>query len=313
MKNVILETAKKVLETEILGANSLKALLNQNLTEVVNVIAGCKGRVIISGVGKSGHIGKKISSTMASIGIKSFFLHPSEASHGDLGMIDKADVIIMISNSGETKEFSHLITFTKLENITSIAITRSEFSTLANACNYKIVLPNITEVVSYNAPTTSTTQTLIIGDIISVCASQVKGFSSADYAKIHPGGKLGLSLNKISSVMRKLEEITVFSEAEKVTNVISQMKSGIALILDKQYKLKGILTDGDIRRGIVKFGNILNAPLQDLTTKTPFTLNEDEPIIKAVEAFNQNQFGAIIILNNQGVVVGIVDRKDIEI
>jgi arabinose-5-phosphate isomerase len=291
---------------EIEGVKSLFSILNENIQEISEVIAKCQGKVILSGVGKSGHISKKISSTMSSIGIPSFFLHPSEASHGDLGMISKEDIIILISNSGETREFSHLLSFIEVEKITSICITRSQFSTLANAVKYKIIMPASPEVVSYNAPTTSTTQTLAIGDVLAVCASKIKGFGERGYAKIHPGGKLGLSLTRISSIMRRdfprLPANSPFIEA------LHKMNTGFLYIENNT-----IITDGDIRRIIISNnGNINGILIGDVGIKNPISLLENEAVIKVVELFNEKKIGTILVKNDTGEVVGVVDRKDVE-
>jgi KpsF/GutQ family protein len=303
---MILDIAKNALKMEIEGATSIESVLNGNFQLICEIIAKCQGKVIFSGVGKSGHICRKISSTMSSIGISSFFLHPSEASHGDLGMISQNDILILLSNSGETKEFSHLISFLANEKITSIGITRSEFSTLANGVNYKIILPAKPEIVSYNAPTTSTTQALIIGDLLAICASKIKGFGEVGYAKIHPGGKLGLSMQKISSIMRR--EIKIISENYNLLDAMEFMSAGF-LCLENGF----VLTDGDIRRAMIKHnGNLQNVKLVDISTKNPVFLQESDAVIKAVEIFNEKKIGTILIRNNEGKPVGIIDRKDIE-
>jgi arabinose-5-phosphate isomerase len=303
--------ASDILAKEIEGVLALKSVINENLEQVIKVIANCKGRVVLSGVGKSGYIGKKISSTMSSIGIPSFFLNPTEASHGDLGMLKKEDVIILISNSGETKEFNSLISFIQKEKLVSIALTRSEFSTLSNSTNYKINIPPIPEVLSYGAPTTSTTQMLVVGDIISVCASNLKGFNENDYAKIHPGGKLGLSLTKISEIMRKIEDTEITFPNILMKAVLPLMKSGFIAVSDKKNELVGIVTDGDIRRAILKYGDILEKSVSNIMSKAPVTLSETENLVKAVELFNEKKIGTLIITDKSKKIKGSLDRKDI--
>ena len=303
--------AKEGLAKQIEGLQNLSNILNENFTTVCQKLADCKGRVIISGVGKSGHVGKKISSTMSSIGIPSFFLNPSEASHGDLGMITKGDILILISNSGETKEFTNLLNFINKEGFTSIAITRSEFSTLSNSTTYKIVMPQSPEIVSYGAPTTSTTQTLVVGDLLAVCASKLKGFSSVDYAKIHPGGKLGLSLSFVFKVMRKREECSVFTEGTPFKDILLGTKFGIAIIEDKNGNLLGVTTDGDIRRMVAMHNNIKDIKYLDLINKTPITIDAESNLIQAIEIFNEKKIGTIIVTQKKKFA-GIIDRKDIE-
>ena len=309
-QNEVLQLAKNCLNLELEGASKLNEIINENLLEICKIIANCKGKVVISGVGKSGHIGKKISSTMSSIGIPSFFMHPTEASHGDLGMLSQNDVIILISNSGESNEFGHLLEFIKNQKITSIGITRNKNSTLGNGVNYKIIIPQSKEVISYNAPTTSTTQTLIIGDILAICSSHLKNFTEYDYAKIHPGGKLGLSLNKISSIMR--EEFIACNTNTSVGEILPKMTSGLIIVAENG-KVLATFTDGDLRRAILKEGNILNLKVCDFANKNPTILSKNEPIIKAVEVFNQKNIGSIVITDENSNLCGVIDRKDIEL
>lgn len=306
------KVALAFLQKEIDGAVSLQDIISENFVNIACLIAGCNGRVIICGIGKSGYIGQKISSTMSSVGIHSFFLNPNDASHGDLGMIKKEDIAIMISNSGETKEFFHLISFIKMENITSVAITRAEFSTIASASTYKIVMPPYPELSSYGAPTTSTTQTLIIGDILAAVASEIKNFKDEDYAKIHPGGKLGLSLIKVRDCMRKRSEILVCQANQKLSIILPQMKSGFCVIEDSESKLLSVMTDGDLRRAILKYGNILNLTAEEIANKAPKSLFEEQTLINALEIFNQSTIGTIVVTDKKGSVVGSIDRKDIE-
>lgn len=303
--------AKEGLAKQIEGLQSLSNILNKNFETICNVLAKASGRIIISGVGKSGHIGKKISSTMSSIGIPSFFLNPSEASHGDLGMIVKGDILILISNSGETKEFTNLLNFINKEKFTSVAITRAEFSTLSNSTTYKIVMPQSPEIVSYGAPTTSTTQTLIIGDLLAVCVSKLKGFSSLDYARIHPGGKLGLSLSLVFKSMRKREECSVFKENASFKDILLGTKFGIAIIEDFKGSLLGVMTDGDIRRIVAQNGNVKNLNYLDLINKNPIMIDAKSSLIQAIEIFNEKKIGTIIVVE-KGKFAGIIDRKDIE-
>jgi arabinose-5-phosphate isomerase len=301
--------AEECLNLELKGIEAIKDILDENFFNICKVLANCKGKVIISGVGKSGHIGKKISSTMSSIGIASFFLHPTEASHGDLGMISANDVIVLISNSGETAEFSNLLEFIQKENITSIGITRAKNSTLSNGVRYKIIIPNAKEVVSYNAPTTSTTQTLVVGDILAICSSHLKKFTEYDYAKIHPGGKLGLSLNKIASIMNK--NFAICDAGETIISVLPKMQSGI-IVIAKNGILEGIFTDGDLRRAIIQYGDVASLEVSKFMTANPIHFNYNDPIIKAVEIFNEKPIGSIIVVDEKTAICGVVDRKDIE-
>ena len=311
MKTDTISIATNGLRKQIEGLQSLSNILNENFKTICAMLANCKGRVILSGVGKSGHIGKKISSTMSSIGIPSFFLNPGEASHGDLGMMVKGDILILISNSGETKEFANLLNFMNKEGFTSIAITRAEFSTLSNSTTYKIVMPQSPEIVSYGAPTTSTTQTLVVGDLLAGCVSKLKGFSSVDYARIHPGGKLGLSLSVVSKVMRKREECSVFKEGTSFKDILLGTKFGIAIIESEKGNLLGVVTDGDIRRIVAEHNNIKNLNYLDLINKTPITIDAESSLIEAIEIFNEKKIGTIVI-TKKNKFVGIVDRKDIE-
>lgn len=312
----VLEFAKNGLTRQLEGLNSLLHILDKNFETIATCLANCKGRIIISGVGKSGHIGKKISSTMSSIGLPSFFIHPSEASHGDLGMLMKHDILILISNSGETKEFGHLLQFIANENYISIAITRSDFSTLANATKYKIILPKISEIISYGAPTTSTTQTLVIGDLLAVSASFLKGFEAQDYAKIHPGGKLGLSLTTAGQVMKKREECSIFKKTDHFGEIVSQIKFGVAIIEDSKGYLFGLVTDGDIRKIVAThMKNLANLNFINFVSKNPIVIEAHTSLVHAIEIFNEKKIGVILVIEKHpkgNKVIGIIDRKDLE-
>lgn len=310
-KNYLFE-AEEALNKQIKGVEILKSLINDDLIKIAQVIARCKSHVIISGVGKSGYVGQKISSTLSSIGIASFFLHPVEASHGDLGMIFSENIVILISSSGETREFNHLLTFIKERDIQSIAITRNSNSTIARSSTYKITLPNLPEILSYGAPTTSTTQMLVIGDILALLASKFKGFTDRDYAAVHPAGKLGLSLNKVSTLMKLRDQLLICSAEKKISTILSEMNNGFCLIEDKEGYLEGIVTDGDLRRGILKYGNLLNLSTSDISSKNPVTLNEDATLSTALDIFNKYKIGVIIIVDSNRKIKGILDRKDID-
>lgn len=303
----------EILEKEIQGVAAIKSIIGENLFNISSLIAKCEGKIILCGIGKSGYIAQKISSTMSSIGIISVFLHPSEASHGDLGIIGAKDIAILISNSGESKEFNHLIYYLKSNNIASIAITRAEFSTLSNAANYKIVIPKSEEVIPYGVPTTSTTQTLVVGDIVAVLASKIKGFSIKDYAKLHPGGKLGLSLVSVETIMRKKNEVLTCKENDLVSSFLPKMTAGVCIIESEDSKLLSVITDGDVRRGIVKFGSILERKASEISSKKePKYLYNTSTLADAFDVFNEFKINTIIITDEANKIMGVVERKDLE-
>ncbi len=309
-KKNYLNSAKKTIEAEISGLNSLLEFLGDSFVNAVEIILKSKGRVIVSGMGKSGHIGNKIAATMASTGTASFSIHPGEASHGDLGMITRDDVVILLSNSGETKELKDIIYYCKRFSIPMIGIVRRQDSELSNAADVALVLPEIPEATSIKAPTTSTTMMLALGDALAIALMEAKGFSNKDYGVFHPGGKLGAEFIKVKDLMRKNKDLPLVPANAKVEEVLLEMTSkhlGCTGVVDKQGDLMGIITDGDIRRHINK--DFMNLSAEQLMTKNPRVVEEGTLAVEAVALMNEKKItNLFVVKNNQAI--GILHIHD---
>ncbi len=318
-KKSYLGSAKKTIEAEIAGLNSLLEFLGESFVKAVEIILQSqrenKGRVIVSGMGKSGHIANKIAATMASTGTAAFSIHPGEASHGDLGMITKDDVVILLSNSGETKELKDIIYYCKRFSIPMIGIVRRQDSELSNASDVPLVLPEIPEATSIKAPTTSTTMMLALGDALAIALMEAKGFSNKDYGVFHPGGKLGAEFIKVKDLMRSGDSIPTVSSNAFLPKTLFEMTSkhlGCTGVINKEGKLIGIVTDGDLRRHISK--NFMKLSAEDLMTKNPIVISPDMLAVQAVALMNQKNITSLFVVRNpddaEREVLGILHIHD---
>lgn len=301
-----IRVAKETIEQEISTLKSLESSLDENLTKALDVLQSTKGRVIITGMGKSGHIGRKISATMASTGTPSFFLHPSEASHGDLGMITTEDVVVAISNSGESKELSDILVYCRRFNVPTIAITKNPDSSLGKNCDMVLKLPDNREACPLGmAPTSSTTATLVLGDILSVDLMVRKGFTAEDFKLRHPGGKLGSILRHVSDIMHTGDEMPLINQNAIMQDALLTMSEkmlGCVGIIDDQGCLIGMITDGDLRRWMAP--NLIEEKVSKVMTKNPRTISPDILIAEAVNIMNTTGRG---ITN----IFAVVDRKPV--
>lgn len=285
--------AQKAIDREIEALEILKNELDENLSKVLDLILKIKGRVIVTGMGKSGHIGRKIAATLASTGTPSFFVHPGEASHGDLGMLTNDDVVLAISNGGESRELSDILMYCKRYNIPLIAMTKNPESTLGKAGDYLLKLPNDGEACPLGlAPTSSTTATLVYGDVLAITLMERKGFSATDYKQRHPGGKLGAILCKVSDLMHTGDELPLVKEDAIMQEALITMSSkmlGCVGVVDNQGKLIGIITDGDLRRWMSP--NLIEEKVSKVMTKNPKTIRPDVLASEAVYVMNNTGRG----------------------
>ncbi|MFT6077947.1 MAG: arabinose-5-phosphate isomerase [Myxococcota bacterium] len=309
-KKSYIASAKKTINAEISGLHSLLEFLGDEFCNAVDLILKSKGRVIISGMGKSGHIGNKISATMASTGTAAFSIHPGEASHGDLGMVTKDDVVILLSNSGETKELKDIIYYCKRFSIPMIGIVRRKESELATMSDVPLVLPEIPEATAIKAPTTSTTMMLALGDALAIALMEARDFSNKDYGVFHPGGKLGSEFVKVKDLMRKGKDLPLLGFSAKLEEVLLEMTSkhlGCAGVLDQNEKLIGIITDGDIRRHINK--DFMNLSAKDLMSKDPTVIEEGTLAVEAVAMMNEKKITNLFVVLD-GKAIGILHIHD---
>ena len=309
-KKSYINSAKKTIEAEILGLNALLEFLGDSFIQAVEIILKSKGRVIISGMGKSGHIANKIAATMASTGTAAFSIHPGEASHGDLGMITKNDVVILLSNSGETKELKDIIYYCKRFSIPMIGIVRRQDSELANASDISLVLPEVPEATEIKAPTTSTTMMLALGDALAIALMEAKSFSNQDYGVFHPGGKLGLEFIKVKDLMRQQKDLPIVHKEARIEKVLLEMTSkhlGRTGVIDNSENLIGIITDGDLRRHIDK--DFMNLSAENLMTKNPTVIDEQMLAVAAVALMNEKKITNLFVIDNQKAI-GILHIHD---
>lgn len=285
--------AKRTINREIEALRVMENSLNGNLIKALDLMEQCHGRVIVTGMGKSGHIARKIAATLASTGTPSFFIHPAEASHGDLGMLTTDDVVIAISNGGESKELSDILLFCKRYGIALVAITKNPTSSLGKNSDIVLKLPDNGEACPLGlAPTSSTTATLVMGDILAVNLMERKGFSETDYKQRHPGGKLGAILRKVSDLMHTGDEIPLVTEdaiMQDALLVMSAKMLGCVGIVNQAGELAGIITDGDLRRWMSP--NLITEKVSTVMTKNPKTIQPDVLAIEAVNVMNNTGNG----------------------
>lgn len=315
VKNIT-DLAKEVLDIEAHSILKLKNSINGNFEKAIDILYSCKGRVIVTGMGKSGIIGKKIAATLSSTGTPSYFLHPAESTHGDSGIITREDVVIAISNSGETKELLNLLPLVKRFGVPMIAMTGGLNSTLAKTSDVMLDISVEKEACPLNkAPTASTTATLAMGDALAVCLLEKRGFSEEDFLVFHPGGALGKGiLYKVEELMIKGESLPLASEEDLFTDVIqliSEKKLGIAVLTDKTGIMTGILTDGDIRRTLIKFNNVQGLKTKEVMTVNPKTVLPDDLAAKALNLMEKYSITALAITDENKKPVGILHIHDL--
>jgi arabinose-5-phosphate isomerase len=311
-------SARRTLELEIGGLEVLKAAIDDGLGEAfakaVDAIHRSRGRVIVTGMGKSGHIGQKIAATLASTGTPAFFVHPGEASHGDLGMITPDDVILALSWSGETVELGNILTFSRRFGVVLIAITSREDSALGKASDVVLRLPVSQEACPHGlAPTTSTAMQLAAGDCLALALLEARGFSAADFKVFHPGGQLGANLKYVADLMHKLEELPLAPATARMADalvIMTERSFGCLGVVGEDGALIGIVTDGDLRRHMGP--GLLTASVGDIMTASPKTIAPDMLVSAALAMMNNDQrpFTALFVVDG-GQPVGIIHIHDL--
>lgn len=312
----VLDSALRTLALEAEGvtalANALKAELASAFADAIRLIRDAKGRVIVSGLGKSGHVGRKMAATFASTGTPAFFVHAGEASHGDLGMIAADDVVIAISWSGETTELKSLIDYSRRFRIPLIAITSETDSTLGKAADVALALPRAREACPHNlAPTTSSVMQLALGDAMAIALLEARGFTASDFSVLHPGGKLGAMLKFVRDLMHKGDAVPLSALGTPMSEALVDMSAkgfGCIGITDAQGALVGIVTDGDLRRHMR--ADLLAARVEDVMTRKPKTIGPDLLASEALDILNSSKITALFITEG-GKPVGILHLHDI--
>ena len=305
-----LQIARDTLAVESTALTQLSRRLNDDFNQVVELILACRGRLVIGGIGKSGLIGKKMVATFASTGTPSFFLHPTEAFHGDLGMLKPIDIVMLISYSGETDDVNKLIPSLKNFGNQIIALTSNKNSTLARHADYVLDITVEREVCPNNlAPTTSALVTLALGDAVAVSLITARDVQPADFAQFHPGGSLGRRLLcKVKDQMQtRLPVIAPNSNFTDCLSAMNEGRMGVALVMENQ-QLKGIITDGDIRRALTANGaDTLNKTAQDFMTRSPKTIHQEEFLAKAEELMKAKKIHSLVVVDDENRVVGLVE------
>ena len=315
-QNKTLKLAKEVLLLEAREVESLAERLDGSFADAVACVLQCKGRVVVSGMGKSGHIGGKIASTLASTGTPAFFMHPAEASHGDLGMITAGDVVIALSNSGESDEILAIVPPLKRLGAKIIAITGNDASTLAQAADIHLSAHVAKEACPLGlAPTSSTTVALALGDALALCVLDLRDFTAEDFARSHPGGSLGRRLLvRVSDVMRvgaDVPQVPISATLAEGLLEMSRKGLGLTAVVDEHGKPLGIFTDGDLRRAFEQNVNIANAAIRDVMHQNPKTIVSDELAMVAVEMMEQCKVNGLLVVNKAGVLVGALNMHDL--
>ena len=306
----------RTVELEAKAVSQLTPRINQNFVLACETILACQGRVVVTGMGKSGHIGNKIASTLASTGTPAFFVHPGEASHGDLGMITKADVVIAISNSGSTSEVTRLLPLIIRLGIPLISMTGDANSQLSQAACAHLDVSVASEACPLNlAPTTSTTVTLVMGDALAIALLEARGFSAEDFAFSHPGGALGRKLLlRVCDIMHKDEDVPKVMIDQPLQDALIEMTQkgfGMTTIISKDKTLIGVFTDGDLRRAIDQKVNITTTTMAAVMSPHPKTINKDMLAVEALTIMESTSITALIVEDEKGRPTGVLHLHDI--
>lgn len=308
-----LKVAKTVLEIEQKALIELSDSLDEEFVKIVNLVAGLKGRLICAGVGKSGHVARKIAATLASTGTNAQFIHPTEASHGDLGMISNDDAILILSKSGEAPELSDLLAYARRFGIPLIAMTANKTSLLGKSADYHMLLPNAPEACAETrAPTTSTTLQIAFGDCLAVALIEMRGFTANDFRNFHPGGKLGAMLKSVGDLMHDGEKVPKVKSKTLMREVLLEMtekRLGMTTVIDENENLLGIITDGDIRR-LIANQNFFDKTADEIMTKNPMTIAQDALAAEALAKLNATK-RTVIIITEQDKPIGIIHIHDL--
>jgi arabinose-5-phosphate isomerase len=312
----VLELARKVLSIEAEAVSALASRLDHSFVDAIGLILSCKGRVVVSGIGKSGHIARKIASTMASTGTPAFFVHAAEAGHGDLGMITRDDIMLALSNSGESDELLTIIPMVKRQGAKLIAITGSPDSTLAREADVHLNARVEQEACPLNlAPTASTTAALALGDALAIALLDARGFDVDDFARSHPGGTLGRKLlTHVSDVMCTGESVPRVPDTALFSESLREMTKkgmGMTAILDQNRKVVGIFTDGDLRRTLERVSDIRALKIEAVMTRNPRTILPTKLAVEAVELMERHKINQLLVVTETGELAGALNMHDL--
>ena len=309
---------RQVLETETAAIRGIVPLLDARFARAVEMLHGCSGQVVVTGVGKSGLIGQKVSATLASTGTSSIFLHAAEAMHGDLGRVHKDDVVVAMSYSGKTDEVLRLVPALKKIGAALVAITAADTSALARAADVTLAVGNIAEACPIGlAPTSSTTAMLAMADALAMTVAHRKRFTREEFALYHPGGNLGRRLVTVGEVMRDASQATFVPPAARVRDAVLEMsrpgriRSGAILVTGPDGRLEGIFTDGDLRRGVVADPAMLDGPISAAMTRNPKVAKKDELLADAYQRLKVHKIDELPVVDASGRAVGILDVQDV--
>ncbi|MBS6359827.1 arabinose 5-phosphate isomerase KdsD [Burkholderia sp.] len=311
-----LALARDVLDIEADAVRALRDQLNGTFVEAVALLLGCRGRVVVSGIGKSGHIARKIAATLASTGTPAFFVHPAEASHGDLGMVTEDDVFIGISYSGESEELVAILPLVKRIGAKLIAMTGRPDSSLGQLADVNLNAAVAKEACPLNlAPTASTTAALALGDALAVAVLDARGFGSDDFARSHPGGALGRRLlTYVRDVMRTGDEVPYVGLDATLADALFQItakRMGMTAVIDPDRKVVGIFTDGDLRRVLERDGDFRKLPIADVMTRQPRTIGADHLAVEAVELMERHRINQMLVTDANGALIGALNMHDL--
>ena len=312
----IVTEAKNIFDKEIDALNKVRDSLGKDFETLVKLIVECEGKVVLTGMGKPGHIGTKIAATLASLGTPSFFMHPGEALHGDLGMVEKKDIVIIMSYSGESDEVTRLMPTLHEIGCATVAITGKPKSTLARECEYHIFFPEFEEACYMHlAPTSSTTALLVLGDALALVVSRVKNYTKEDFGLHHPAGALGKKLLvRVSNIMHSGSENAIVREGSSLKQAIVEMSAkglSMVIIVDDANRLKGIVTDGDLRRMLERGIDVYNETVDNVMTKPPKWIDEREMAVNALQRMTDMRITGMPVLNAEEKVVGAILMQDI--
>lgn len=310
-KSSHLDVARRVIHEEAAGLEALAQSLGDGFTKAVEMILAAEGRIIVSGIGKSGHIAHKVAATLASTGTPAQFVHPAEASHGDLGMVTSKDIVLALSNSGEAPELANLVAYTRRFQIPLIALSSREGSTLATQADVRLNIPQLGEACGHGVvPTISTTMSLAVGDALAIALMEARNFTPENFREFHPGGKLGARLAKVQDLMHSGDAIPLITPEKLMSDtllVISEKGLGVVGIVGKDGYLAGIITDGDLRRHM---DGLLEKSASDVMTSDPTTIGPNALAEEAVAVMNDRQITCLFVVDETQKPVGVLKIQD---